>query len=99
MVMLILVLVLASATALFALQNTDTVIIQFLLWRYQTSLVLVILGSFTSGVALAILASVGGRLRRRRDRRSLESTIESQQNRIRDLEDQVRSVHETSPSS
>ena len=99
MVTLTLALLLALATALFALQNTDTVIIQFLLWHYQTSLVLVILGSFTSGVALAILASVGGRLRRRRARRSLESTIESQQNRIRDLEKQVRSVHETSPSS
>jgi len=40
---------LAILIALFALQNTFPVTVQFLFWDYQTSLVLVILGSTAIG--------------------------------------------------
>ena len=49
---ILLALVLALLTAAFALQNTDAVTVRLLLWEYQTSLVLVILGSTTSGAVL-----------------------------------------------
>lgn len=49
MAYLFLSLILALLTAAFALQNTEAVTVRLLLWEYQTSLVLVILGSTISG--------------------------------------------------
>ena len=98
---ILLALVLALLTAAFALQNTDAVTVRLLLWEYQTSLVLVILGSTTSGAVLTFLASLGRRWRRSRTIRSLESTVESQGNRIRELEDTLQrsSKHSAPPTS
>lgn len=95
MIVLIIALLLAIGTAAFALQNTDAVTVRFLAWEYQTSLVLVILGSVGSGVILALLASLGGRWKISRTTRSLEATVTSQGERIRDLEHQLRQAHET----
>lgn len=96
MTILILTLILALVTAVFALQNTDVVAIKFLFWEYQTSLVLVILGSAGLGFLLTFLASLGGRWRGSRTRRSLESTVKSQEERIRELEEKLRLAHESS---
>lgn len=95
MTVLIAALLLALGTATFALQNTDGVTVRFLIWEYQTSLVLVILGSVGSGVVLALLASIGGRWKTSRTRRSLEATVTSQSERIRELENQLRRKQET----
>lgn len=95
MAILILAFLLALGTAVFALQNTDAVTIKFLLWEYQTSLVLVIFGSAGTGVILALLTSLGGRWKGSRSRRSLESTIHSQGERIRELEKQLSLAHDT----
>jgi len=94
MAALIIALILTLATAAFALQNTDAVTMKFLIWEYQTSLVLVILASAGSGVILALLASLGSRWRDSRTKRSLEATVKSQGDRIRELEHQLRSAHE-----
>ena len=96
MITLILALVLAMVTALFALQNTDMVTVQFLFWEHQTSLVLVILGSAGSGIALALLASLGGRWKSHRTRRSLEAGVQAKDERIRALEEELRSLREVS---
>ncbi|HEY5627543.1 MAG TPA: LapA family protein [Nitrospira sp.] len=96
--LLFLAMVLALVTAAFALQNTEAVTVRLLLWEYQTSLVLVILGSAGSGVVLTFLASLGGRWDRSRRIHSLESNVESQGERIRELEDALRLCREkTSP--
>lgn len=95
MTVLIVALLLAIGTAVFALQNTDAVTVKFLVWEYQTSLVLVILGSVGSGVILALLASIGGRWKTSRTRRSLATTVTTQGERIRELENQLRQTHET----
>lgn len=95
MTYLILTLILALVTAAFALQNTGVATIKFLFWEYQTSLVLVILGSAGLGAVLTFLASLGGRWKRIRTRRSLESTVHSQGERIRELEEKLRLAHET----
>lgn len=87
---LFLAFVLALLTAAFALQNTDAVTVHLLLWEYQTSLVLVILGSAASGALLTFLASLGRRWRRSRTIRSLRATVESQGARIRELEEARR---------
>jgi len=95
MTVLIIALLLAAITAAFALQNTDAVTVKFLAWEYHTSLVLVILGSVGSGVILALLASLGGRWKTSRTRRSLQTTVTSQGERIRELENQLRHKQDT----
>ncbi|MDH4236515.1 MAG: LapA family protein [Nitrospira sp.] len=100
MAYLFLSLILALLTAAFALQNTEAVTVRLLLWEYQTSLVLVILGSTISGALLSFLASLGRRWKRSRTIRSLESTVESQGMRIRELEARLtRSPENSEPSS
>lgn len=99
MTVLIVALLLAIGTAAFALQNTDTVTVEFLAWEYQTSLVLIILGSVGSGIVLALLASIGGRWKTSRTQRSLEAMVTSQGERIRELENQLRKRQGTGGSS
>ncbi|MBK5283349.1 MAG: LapA family protein [Nitrospiraceae bacterium] len=94
---LLLALVLASLTAIFALQNTDAVTVRMVLWEYQTSLVLVILGSVGVGIALTFLSSLGRRWKRGSTIRSLQATVESQGARIRELEGELRLSRENSP--
>ena len=90
MTYLFLSLILALLTSAFALQNTEAVTVRLLLWEYQTSLVLVILGSAGVGIVLTFLASLGRRFRRGHTIRSLQSTVELQGARIRELEESLR---------
>jgi uncharacterized integral membrane protein len=87
---LIMALILLLIAATFALQNTDVVTVQFLLWNYQASLVLIILGATLLGTLLALLASIGPRLRRSRELRRLESLTKSQEARIIEMETQLQ---------
>jgi uncharacterized integral membrane protein len=87
---LIVALILLLVVAAFALQNTDVVTVQFLLWDYQASLVLIILGALLLGTLLAILASNGPRIRRARELRRLESLTKSQETRIQELETKLQ---------
>jgi uncharacterized integral membrane protein len=91
--------VLAILIALFALQNTLAVNVRFLLWEYDTSLVLIILGSTMFGAMLTFLASLGPRIRRVRTTRQLEETVRSQGERIRELEGRVRESQASSTST
>ncbi|MEO8047102.1 MAG: LapA family protein [Nitrospirota bacterium] len=97
---LFLALALALLTAAFALQNTEAVTVRLLLWEYQTSLVLVILGSVGTGIVLTFLSSLGRRLKQGQTIRSLQSTVETQGTRIRELEaESARPSHGQSPPS
>ncbi|MEX5213897.1 MAG: LapA family protein [Nitrospiraceae bacterium] len=93
---LIIALILLLVAATFALQNTDVVTVQFLLWNYQASLVLIILGAMLLGTLLALLVSIGPRLRRARELRRLESLTKSQETRIQELE---ATLHTTGSSN
>jgi lipopolysaccharide assembly protein A len=84
----------ALVIALFALQNTVTVNVRVLAWEYDASLVLIILASAMLGALLTFLASLGSRMRRARVTRQLEETVQSQGERIRELE---RSHEQPSP--
>jgi uncharacterized integral membrane protein len=97
MPMLFVAFLFAALIAVFALQNTAQVSVSFLVWEYDTSLVLIILGSAMLGAVLAFLASLGPRFRRAREVRQLERTVETQGERIRQLESAVRESQETSP--
>lgn len=92
MTSLFVALTLAILIAVFALQNTFPVTIQFLLWEYHTSLVLVILGSTAIGAAFSALASLGARWRHGRETRLLTAALEEERKRIADLERRVRDM-------
>jgi lipopolysaccharide assembly protein A len=92
MTSLLVALSLAILIAVFALQNTFPVTIQFLFWEYQTSLVLVILGSTAIGAALSAIASFGARWRHGRETRLLTAALAEERKRIADLERRVRNM-------
>ncbi len=92
MTSLLVALSLAILIALFALQNTFPVTVQFLFWEYQTSLVLVILGSTAIGAALSAIASLGARWRHGRETRLLTAALEEERKRIAELERRVRNM-------
>jgi uncharacterized integral membrane protein len=89
MTSLLVALSLAILIALFALQNTFPVTIQFLFWEYQTSLVLVILGSTAIGAALSAIAALGVRWRHGRETRLLTTALQEERKRIAELERRV----------
>ncbi|MBA5871637.1 MAG: DUF1049 domain-containing protein [Nitrospira sp. CR2.1] len=82
------------ALALFALQNMEAVSVRFLLWRYDTTLVLIILGSAALGASLVAIASLGARVRRAREVDRLAGTVHAQAERIRRLETHDRESSE-----
>ena len=63
---LVLALVLATLVAIFAVQNAQEVNIRFLVWTFQSSVVVVILISLGVGALLAALMSLPQMLRARR---------------------------------
>jgi uncharacterized integral membrane protein len=86
-----LALVFAIAVALFAVQNTTPVAVNFL-WFQVPQLavsVLVLLCTFM-GALLTILVGTGRELRRALTLRSLRGQIASRDTRIKELEDQIQ---------
>jgi len=78
LVKLILILILAFALAIFALQNSQPVRIQFLKWvSKDISLSIIILISFCVGVFLTIFSSLGKELKLRRMLRKKEEEIKN----------------------
>ena len=83
---LLLALVIIALGAVFALQNTAPITVQFLFWQTgEVSLALVLLVTFIAGVVVTILASLPGLIRRDRTIRSLEEMTEATPKAPRDM--------------
>src|SRR5262245_52217531 len=79
---LIVFLALAGAVILFALQHSARATVVFLIWRFDASLALVLVGCVLVGAALSALIALPGALRGKlRSRQQLR--------RIRELEDAI----------
>ena len=76
-------LVLAVAIATFAIQNSDEAVVKFIGWRFQSSLVVVVLISTAAGVIMAVLLSLPGTFR-------LRTRLREQAQRIFELEQRLR---------
>ena len=74
---LILSLLLATGVALFAVQNSGTVIVRFGFWSLEMSLVVVILIAAAVGAVMASLVSLPAWLRDRRMVRQQRKELES----------------------
>lgn len=85
-VLLTFLLVLFLAVA-FSLQNSEPIIINFFSWRFQGSLVVVLLTALACGVLLTVIASFPSFLKKRR-------LIAQQQKTIAELE---RTIAEQTP--
>lgn len=74
-IQLILILLFAIFVAAFAIQNTMTVVIKFLFWEANLSLVLVILGAVAAGVLISFLISTLKQLGIVRERKEMHKQI------------------------
>jgi putative membrane protein len=72
---LFLALLLALIVTVFAVQNFDTVEVNFLTWNLTGSLALVLLLTLSAGIAIGILVSAPTSLRRRRELGGLKKSM------------------------
>ncbi|HVN56003.1 MAG TPA: lipopolysaccharide assembly protein LapA domain-containing protein [Anaerolineaceae bacterium] len=61
----ILALIVAALAVVFALQNPTTVTVTFLIWSFQGSLALILLGAVAIGLLICLLATSPGLIRSR----------------------------------
>lgn len=73
---LLFALLLTTLVAIFALQNAEQVTIRFLVWTFQTSVVIVILMSAGMGALLAALVSLPQTLKAKRRLRESEKRLD-----------------------
>jgi len=92
---LILALLFSLLVAVFAIQNTEVVVISFLTWKFSVSLVLVLLGSAVSGALvlyfLGLFKQVGAWFKIRQ----LNSHKEGLEKQVHKLEEQLLAMQET----
>ena len=75
--LLVLKLALFLLVLTFAVRNTDTVTVRYLLgWEWQSPLIFVLLVAFCAGIALGLLAVLPRILRQRRDIGALRRELE-----------------------
>jgi uncharacterized integral membrane protein len=64
MISIVLAVVIIAVIAVFSVQNAEPVTITFLLWTFKASLAIVIFLSVLSGVLIAAIISLPGKIRR-----------------------------------
>ncbi len=84
---LILAAIIAVAIALFAIQNATPVVVSFLLWRFESSLAVVIILAITAGIAITWLITIPSRIRRRRELGEKSRRVEELERRVKELEE------------
>jgi putative membrane protein len=109
-IFLILALVIALIAVIFALQNTASIAVSFLFWKFTGSLALVLIISLAAGVLITLLALSPGLLRGRLSMRKLrkqlievEGDLKAQKQSLEEanlkLEEQLASLHPADPGS
>jgi uncharacterized integral membrane protein len=72
---LIVLVVLLGGVAMFAMQNQDPVTVQFLAYYTKTSILVVIVAAFGTGVLVGLLPGIPTAFRRKRRIRELEADL------------------------
>lgn len=86
---LVLALLFAVGIALFAVQNSTLVKVEFLSFRTEMAVSVLVLLSATLGAALTILVGFWHEIRRTIALRSLRQALQAKDRRIQELEQQV----------
>ena len=69
MISIVLAVVIIAVIAVFSVQNAEPVTITFLFWTFKASLAIVIFLSVLSGVLIAVIISLPGKIRRISEKR------------------------------
>lgn len=85
--LLIIAIVIAILTVIFALQNAVTITVSFLTWKFESSLALVLLITLTLGILTSLLVSVPSMIKRMR-------MVSSQKKKIKELENDLQGESE-----
>jgi len=85
-------LIFALLVAVFAVQNTMMVTISFLMWEFNISLVLVILGAASFGALCVFLVGMFKNFGLWRKQRDLEGKNKLQGEKIKELEDKLNQI-------
>ena len=87
---LIVMVLLSVVVALFAIQNATAVVLDFIIWEFEISLVLVILGSFLCGVLVAMLYVLHLKYKNYRQRKKMNQEIIDLENKNSQLEERIK---------
>mgnify|MGYP005853675565 CR=1 FL=1 len=98
---LVFALVFSLLVAIFAIQNTEVVIIKFMTWQFPVSLVLVLLGSAVSGALalyfLGLFKQVGSwiKIRQLNHRKNeLEAQLKKLEKKVSEMEEQIKQCYQ-----
>ena len=75
-------IVFSALVVAFSLQNSQTVQVQFLFWRFEGALVFVLLLTFVIGLLAMFLATLPGHFRRRSLLRSIRKELEESRREV-----------------
>lgn len=100
MIILLSVALLISLAALtFAVQNTTSVAVRFLIWQFESSLALVLLIAFVLGALVMGLLLAPPLISASVSRSSLSRKLSRQESQLAELASPDQEADETSPSS
>lgn len=91
----IIMIVLSMLVAMFAIQNAITVPLNFILWEFNSSLVLVILGAFFSGVLVGGCFLLIAKAKHYLADKKMRDEITNLQNEKRRLEERISMLQHT----
>ena len=81
--------------ALFAVQNAVSVVLNFFMWSFSTSLVMVILGSFFFGVLVGVLYLLMVKARHYLQDKKMKEEIARLENEKKGLEERIAMLQHT----
>lgn len=96
---LVVALIIAVLVVSFALQNAVAVTINFLIWKFESSLALVLLVSFGMGILTSLLVSFPSLVRRSWKISNQNTKIQKLENDIQELQKRFQGEikHQTNP--
>jgi len=97
MILIIVGIILMFLVAVLALQNSMTVTINFIAWNFETSLVLVILGSAALGFLVALCWALYSKAKNYLAGRKIKEQIKALENEKLALQERLRQLEPASP--
>jgi uncharacterized integral membrane protein len=101
-IFLLFALLIALIAVIFALQNTQVVSINFLMWTFQSSIALEMIVTLIAGVLVGILAMLPASIRNRlqisnkkKEKAGLETLLSQAQQQVAALQKQLDEVNKT----
>lgn len=92
---LLFTIIISIGVALFAVQNAVSVVLNFFMWSFSTSLVMVILGSFFFGVLVGVLYLLMVKARHYLQDKKMKEEITRLENEKKMLEERIAMLQYT----